>query len=690
MTPRTGLALSLAFGLAFSAHAQDSVSPLGALPGDALGVYDAAEACNAYVVDTVPLTGSWGTPLRIAPILKSTRMPGAGGYNNPILSQAISHDVPSAGFARTTYQLWSQPGAGINDQVNTPPPDVIHPAGFGARFAVAFADYGASAEGESYSGIHAAVVNLSTLRESRLYVARISAAVNGVAGEENRSQLGLGVIDSSGHLYFRADDAGVTGPNAIREDNIFRTRVLGRSCGVLNVIDNSGGSNATEWLVQRSEIGYFVPSAMPERWDRRPMYVGPNAASEYAYEVSPGVVATTRDHLQGATDHLGSFGVTDDYFLSSTVGALGAVVRPTGGGADGIALWSLRTDGSVGNARELLILPASTDGGLGTVTDNDDGFAISGGTSGWEFGGYQSQTPYRGGSGSVALLVGPEDEKLVAGTVYDRSIGGADNPSNAVVVAKGFTDWTLAGYYDATLDQGKPIRDGPGGNVIGSMTGLFKVGDGSRNGPSMSQPAFDCAGNVYFVAAAELFTDSGSEFEVVLLRAVYDPGSFSYQLELLARPGDTFVGANSLTPYQISSFPLADEDSLDSGSFFSHSVTSGCWGGIHNGHFDDPSDPRALGGLVLNALVTYDTSGDGLFDGADDEAYRAVLLITGSGLVNNCVFADCDSNDFIDTRDFVCYLNIWTARDPAADCDRNGTIDTRDFTCYLGQWVVCR
>jgi hypothetical protein len=637
---------------------------LGVPPGDALNAYDAAEACNAYVVDTVPLTGSWGTPLRIAPLLKS--------------------------FARSAYFFWSEPGAGINDQVNTPPPEVIHPAGFVPRFAVAFADQGTTAEGEFYSGIHAAAVNFSRLRESRLYVARVSAAVNGVSGGDNRAQLGLGVIDSTGHLYYRADDAGVTGPNAILGDNIFRTGVLGRSCGVLNVIDNSGGSNATEWLVQRSDIGYFVPSAMPEQSGARPIYVGPNAASEYAYEASPGVVATTRNHLQGATDHLGSFGVTSDYFLSSTTGALGSIVTPSGGGADGIALWSVRSDGSVGSGRELLILPASVDGGLGTVTDNDDGFAISGGASGWEFGGYQSQTPFRGGSGSVALLVGPDDEKLVAGTVYDRSIGGADNPSNAIVIARDFADWTLAAYYDATADQGKAIKDGAGGDVIGRMTGLFNVGDGSRNGPSISQPAFDCAGNVYFLAAAELFTDSGSEFAVVLLRAVYDPATLSYQLELLARPGDTFVGANSATPYQISSFRLADEDSLDSGSFFSHSVTSGCWGGIYHSNIDGPTDPRTLGGLVLNALVTYDTSGDGLFDAADDEAYHAVLLITGSGLEHNCDIADCDDNDFVDTRDFVCYFNIWSARDPAADCDQNGVVDTRDFICYMGRWVDCR
>jgi hypothetical protein len=277
----------------------------------------------------------------------------------------------------------------------------------------------------------------------------------------------------------------------------------------------------------------------------------------------------------------------------------------------------------------------------------------------------------------------------VAGTAYDRNIGGADNPSNAIVVVRDFTDWTLAAYYDATIDQGKIIKDGAGGAAIGRMTGMFNVGDGSRNGPSISQPAFDCAGNVYFIAAAEIFGDTGSEFDVVLLRAVYDPATFSYQLELLARPGDTFVGANSATPYQISSLSLADEDSLDSASLFSSSVTSGCWGGLFNSNVDGPMDPLALGGLVMSALVTYDTNGDGAFDEAEDEAYRALLLVTGSGIVNNCGYADCDGNDFVDSRDFLCFLNLWTARDPLADCDTNGVVDTRDFICYMNRWIDC-
>lgn len=677
----------VASGLAGWAAAQDSVSPLGSLPGDALDVYDPDEVCNAYVVDTVPLTGSWGTPLRIAPVLKAPRLPGSGAYNNLLSAQAISHDVGSGGFARTSYQLWTEAGAGINDAVNTPPPGVIHPAGSSPRLAVAFADFGTSAQGQSYSGIHTAIVNLSKLRESRLYVARVSAAINGASGAENRSQLALGVIDGAGSVHFRADDSGVTGPNAIVEDNIFRTRIGARSCGALNVIDNSGGSDATEWLVQRSEVAYFVPSAIPEQRSSRAMYVGPNAAGEYAYEVSPGTVATTRDHLQGAADQRGTFGVNNGYFLSGTT--LGAIVTPSGDGADAISLWSLRADGSVSSRREFLVLPASASGGLGAVTDNDDGFAISGGASGWEFGGHQGQTPFRGGSGSVALQIGLDDEKLVAGTACDRNIGGADNPSNAIVVVRDFTDWTLAAYYDATADQGKAIKDGPGGAAIGRLTGMFNVGDGSRNGPSMSQPAFDCAGNVYFIAAAEIFGDNGSEFDVVLLRAVYDAATFSYQLELLARPGDTFVGANSATPYQISSLSLADEDSLDSASLFSSSVTSGCWGGLFNSNVDDPMDPLALGGLVVSALVTYDTSGDGAFDEADDEAYRALLLVTGSGIVNTCGYADCDGNDFVDSRDFLCFLNLWTAKDPLADCDTNGVVDTRDFACYLNRWIDC-
>jgi len=693
MKPNHRLAVTLAAcGLASAAAAQDSVSPAGALPGDALSVYDAGEACNAYVLDMAGFSGSWGTPLRIGPVLKSPRMPGTSFFNNLISAQAISKDViGAAGFPRSQYAVWSEAGDGINDQVNSAPGS-ISPSGASLQFGVAFTDFGTSAEGRSYNGVHGAVVNYKPGDDSRLYVTRVSAAVNGLNGNENRAQTGFGVVDANGNVLFRADDFGTTGPNSILEDNIFRVRILGRACNSLNVIDNSGGADAgaTDWILVRSTTGHTVPSGIPQSVAGRSVYGGPNFASQYAYEVAPNTVVGTNAHLQGATDHRGGQGVSTRVWFgrNGAVATYGVGSKSAGGATDAVSVWDVDANGNVLNPGALLVLPAS-------ITDSDDGH-VFGSASGLEIDGYHGSTPFRGGSGLVALTVDAQGNRLAAATVYDLAIGGVDNPANAVAVARhdtgtGATTWTLAGYYDAFTDSGKEITDGPGGEVIGEMTGMFKVTGGSPLGPSISPPAFDCAGNVYFVCAVELFGDFGSDFDVALVRAVYDPGAFSYRLELIADSGSVFPGINSATPYQITFMELTTTGGgLSPGSFFSSNVVQDCWGGLDPADLDGTTDPRALGGLVFNTRITYDTNGDGSFDNTTDENYRALLLVTGSSGADPCDYADCDNNGVVDTRDFTCFFNLWVPKDPGADCDGNGVVDTRDFTCFLNQWASCR
>ena len=50
--------------------------------------------------------------------------------------------------------------------------------------------------------------------------------------------------------------------------------------------------------------------------------------------------------------------------------------------------------------------------------------------------------------------------------------------------------------------------------------------------------------------------------------------------------------------------------------------------------------------------------------------------------------ADMNCDDVIDTRDFIAFLNLWTAKDAKADFDGNGIIDTRDFIAYLNTWTM--
>ena len=693
LTTRLAVTLS-ACGLAASALAQDSVSPAGALPGDALEVYDASEACNSYVVDAVDFTGSWGTALRIAPVLKAPRMPNSQFFNNLISPQAISADtIAVQAYPSASYDVWTTAGTGINDLINFAPGSTS-PSGSSRQFAVGFSDFGTSGEGASYNGVHGAIVNVDPSDDGRLYVHRVSTAINGSDGNNNNSQFGFGVVDANGNSYVRADDFGLGGDNEISGNNIFRVRMLDRDCDVLNDIGGSGGSDAgsTDFIVAGSGDTHAVPHAIPASVAGRPVYGGPDFNAQYVYESTPNSTSSTSSHLQGATDSRGTFGVslTPWFDRPGAVATFSQGTKSSGGATDSFSIWDVDTNGAVLNPGALVTVPA-------TVTDLEDGFEFGlAGGAGLEFDGYHSQHSFRGGSGLIALTVDAAGNRLAAGTVYDLAIGGNDNPSNAVAVAKydvdqGRAAWSVAGYYDTLLDEGKEILDGPGGNVIGQMTGMFNVTGGAPLGPSISAPAFDCAGNVYFVAAVELFGDLGSDFDVALVRAIYDEATFSYELELLATSGDVFTGANSATDYSITFIDLADSNSLSSGAFYSSNVTQTCWNGADKGDLDGTTDPAAVGGVVLNARITYDTDGDGFFDNALDENYRTLLLITGTGGASDpCDAADCDENGVVDTRDVLCFLNLWNAGDEAADCDENGVIDTRDVLCYLNLWNACR
>lgn len=696
-----------ACGSACGANAQDSVSKFAALPGDALSPYDTAEVCNSYVVDMVPLTGSWGTALRIAPIMKGTKV-SSGFYNNLISAQAISKDLTAASsFPSASYSSWTLAGQGINAQNNTAPGSTS-PTGASLQFGVAFADFGTTDAAASYNGVHGAMVNYKTSDDNRLYVTRRSAATNGAVNTENLSQFGMGVIDSHGNLTFRADDFGTAGATRLLEDNIFRVRLAARGCGTINRIDNTGGldAGATDWLVKNSTTTYSIPSMLPQSVAGRPVYTGPNFAAQYAYEIAANTVVATNAHLQGSTDHRGGMGVSNKVWFgrAGAVATLGIVSKSAAGGGenDSISVWDVDANGTVLNPGAALRVPCSLSAG-GSITDNDDGYVISAGASGWSINGVGSQTAFRGGSGHVALMVDAAGNRLASSTVYDASIGGNNNPSNAIVVAKhdpgtGTTGWTLAAYYDANAGIGKQILDGPSGTPIGQLTGLFNVTGGSPLGPSLSMPAFDCAGNIYFVAAVEFFTGL-DQYDVALVRAVYDPATFGYQLELIASSGFTFTGANSATPYQITFINLADSDSIDSASFFSHNVSGACWGNTNPAGLNGTTDPLAVGGVLLNARITYDSNGDTTFDNAIDENYRAVLFIaSGASAFDPCDYADFNNNGTVNTQDVSAFLNAWTVQRTqncsgggcSADCNGNGTVNTQDVTCFLNLWTSCR
>ncbi len=52
------------------------------------------------------------------------------------------------------------------------------------------------------------------------------------------------------------------------------------------------------------------------------------------------------------------------------------------------------------------------------------------------------------------------------------------------------------------------------------------------------------------------------------------------------------------------------------------------------------------------------------------------------------VLPDCTQDGIVNTLDFLCYLNLFTAEDRQADCNGDGAVDTLDFLCFLNTFVA--
>ncbi|GIK18347.1 MAG: hypothetical protein DYG93_12720 [Leptolyngbya sp. PLA2] len=679
-----------ACGIAGAACAQDSISKHKALPGDAPGAWETAETCNNFVVDLVDLSGSWGTKFKAGPLLKSHKAQ-ANFFNNLLSSQAISRDLRTVtGFPAGSYAVWTQPGQGVHG-VNNDAPGSTSPTGESFQFAAAFAEFGST-----YNGISSAVVNYKGDDPARLYVKAVHAASNGTFDGANLSQFGLGAIDAHGNVAFRGDGVGTSGATRLTGNNLFRVSSLARTCGVLNVIDSNGGSDAgtTAHLLVNSADTYSTPGVIPQSVAGRPLLIGANFVQQYVYESAAGILSFTSSHLQGAPDHRGTVGYsTRSWFnIPGSAGTAGFLVQSAASRTESLSIHNVDANGNPLLPGVVLLNPASRTGGA-SVTDNDDGFTITS-AGDWLWGNTQSQVPFRGGTGQVALTVDAQGNRLAAAQAYDNVTGGMpDTPTNAIIVARfnpstGQTQWTLAAYFDAIAAKGKVIKDGPGGNAVGRLAGLYEVTGGSPLGPSISSPSFDCAGNIYFIAAAEIYGSSGSDFDVCLVRAVYDPASFKYELELLMTTGDIFVGANSATPYMITFLSIADSNSIDSSTIYSSNVMEDCWGAISPADLDGTTDPRALGGLIVNARVTYDSNGDGNFDNTNDENYRVAFFIGAGAEVADACPVDCNGDTVVNSLDFICFLNLYVVQDPRADFNGDTVVNSLDFIAFLNAYVA--
>lgn len=637
------------------ALSQDSVSKTPCLPGDGIrpysfsGTIGGSEQKNNYVVDLTAFNSSWGTTFGTAPILKSsaTSTQFSGSLVSAQgMSRRLLRNVP---FPASSYDYWQGVGFGVNnDTTRNDPGTPVVPTGNSQQFAVAFSEFSTTSLGSAYNGVIGGLVNIKRNRPARLYVQRTVAAVNNCDEDGELSQMGLGSVDANGNIHFRTDDFGVVGPgpcsaalSTTAGQNIFRVNIDRRDPAALNVISNdfvAGGlfdkgpvlTPTTEWLVRNSADTHSTPGIVQAGLGT-PLYVGMDFNTQYVRGTSFGGITADSTHITGLIgDQRGTVGHTTHNYapLGSTNGICASIGLDSGTfQALHLSLWGIDAGGSVTGTKTLTI-PS-------LVTDNSTGVTNLAGDN--EFNNYGSQVPFRGGNGQVSMWVDSNGDLFVAATADhpDNVTLGNAHDLNYIAVAKcpaggGATEWTMAAYVDGSM-SGKPVLDGPGGSAIGNLvTQSIVLGAG---GPSMSSPMFDSAGNIWFVAP--VLYNSGSAGDA-LIRAVYDPATFSYELEMVlssdAIEGKVLRGRNSTLDYVITFLPINDSNSVSSTGITTQNISEDAHLGRSPRGLEN-RDPRTLGGLVFTTAILYDYDGDGDFENcindplSEDLSYNVIMYV---------------------------------------------------------------
>jgi len=619
---------------------QDSVALTNCSGGDATSPWDAAaapsgsEQCDDFVVDLNSFSTRWGVTYGIAPLLKSSK--SSSGFNSSLLSaQGISRLQKLNNTTAKTYQVWSTPGSGINNDptVHSAPGLVSAPCSMN-QFGVVMAEFGTTDALASYTGLVGATVNFQPAQPGRLFVSKVMGATNGGDPLTNLASMGIGSVNEDGTIFFRADGFGATGGGGLTvlaANNIFGVDLTARNCNTLNVIsDDSPGLKdlgALQHYVVSSPDVHSTPNNMPPAMSGgSDFYLGVTFATTFA-RGPVGGVATTGGHLApGVSGMRGVQGYSTNNFasLSSSAGICSALgIDSVSGLTDHINLWGVNAVGGITGSGSCQLPPS--------ITDNDDFFTTLGPAGTLEFDHYHSQTSFQGGNSQAAVRMDQNGDLLVAAIVDHPLDGGSDWPLNAVAVCRknaltGAEAWTLAGWNDGV--SGKEILDGPGGTAIGNLIPLNIVTGGAPLGPSFSAPMFDSVGNVYFLSS--LHINNPADDATGLVRAIYDPVNFSYELDLVFKTGDVFTGGNTGLDYLITFLGIADSNSVSSGASWSGNMSDVAHAAIGIPGLDT-NDNRAMGGVVISASIIYDTNSDGSFDDCAmqgvDEDYNVLLYV---------------------------------------------------------------
>jgi hypothetical protein len=756
MRTATAAAILAAVGLACPALGQDSFGTNSgvhnAVAGDALLAHNTAEQGNAYVVDLTPVVSSWTTEWGIGILAKSSKVGVAPNafYNTLFSNSAISPDfLVGVDRSSTMYRLWEASdyslgiAPGVNATGNTSEyVDIAGPAD-AMQLGWGFSEFGGN---ENSNVIGGTVAWDTASNPGRLYVNRIVAAVNNsandVAGSTDQS---LGSVDANGNQYIRADRELVSGNQFPSSGlNLLRYDAEARNLTKINwlnqqlIAGTSTATNdvaATNTIAQNYGFNFLPPSNVAESLGRRlitttsfdlagDFYFFENPANTPNFQLEDHVDAARTDGLRGSTrvaplSWFANAVATGAQLIKPQNGAVfpGGTIANAGGETWGVSVWGIDANGdTVAGSQRTYVLPHAFSVPGAPIVDNAPGASGLDPATGLpyvvpnvaEFDNYRGTAAFRGPASQVAISEDLGGNRYVAAVVYNPpQIGLRFAPGNAVVVGRistgtspGTVTWSVAAWnnYDQSLAgvSGKPILDGPGGNVIGRMVayeiaetlnlrGGFSTGS---VGPSISSPGFDSAGNVYFVTTVQLqrganfddfFTpqpplvDDGNGnivvpnperdiYELALVRAVLNPGTFTYDLELVARTGQVFSGGNTGVDYMLESMSLVNNNNAgpSPAQFDSGNIS------LASRNDSTPANNASadtLGGLIVSAKIIYDLDGldtinetnsaDGLgfavdypvalggngpfedlslgltpfFPASEDQAYNAILFI---------------------------------------------------------------
>ena len=738
-------------GAAAPALAQDSVSTTNGLPGDALTPYSTGAAGNQrkdYIVDMTGKATSWGSTFYYGPVAKaslSTPNPNPTFFNHLVATAGLSNLMTGVSpLPRAAYQAWAVAGQGVNSSRNALPTDdgtqrygIVSSGtlegqsiGFGMlEFAGGF--NGVFGDSDDENNIISGQISFLPRLNSRVYVSRVVAATNRPSAAStltSNSSLGLGGVDEAGRVHLYGDNFNVSaGDDPLTNRRLYRVDTVSRSISLVNQIKGSGPGDATATRTLLSTAtNLTTPSLIPASVAGRSVLVGADMANNLLAEQTANTVTTATTHLAAGVSARGpvSFmAVPFDLVSNGTAdaGVCAVLARaPSATKTRSISIWGANTNGSA-DLQMRFELPTDP----AQLFDRADSFspaAAHGSLGNQELTNYQSQVCFRGGNGPVAMTVLPGTGDLLLAAGVAATGGGATTPQsmdNYIAVCRvdrvsGAATWTIAAHTggpNGAAGNSKAIlgRDpGTGAlTTIGEIAKYNEVNPGATAGPSLSAPAMDKFGNVYFMATIQLNTLPQPTRTTGLLRANFDQGTNSYQLELMAQVGDVLAGRNSAKNYQIQFLSPADADSVDSGGLWHSSITqqlsqpaqlAADAGAITYG------SPFTLGAMVFRTKIVYDMNGDNIFAdptaaggvGSPDQAYNIAMLVLPP--YNGVDIADGGGSPLpdgtIDGGDFIAFINAFASGEPLADIAAaggffpDGTVDGDDFIAFINGFAA--